>query len=246
MATLTQIRASNAQLTVDTVPKTVVFVGATDGIGKAALTELVSKGFPVNVYIVGRNEVAHQPLLEELRLLNSKAHLVYLEGQISLTAEAARLADEIAQREKEIDALILSPGFLPFLGRQETDEGVELSMAVAYYSRIVFISRLLRQLRAAARPNSKQYSPRIVSILGAGKETADLFLDDLTLKEPGRFSIPNYAGHVGTMTFVAMKRLAEAPENKDVVFVYAHPGAVMTNLFKKSWGDKWDDKAAPP
>lgn len=117
-------------------------------------------------------------------------------------------------------------------------------MAVAYYSRIVFISRLLPQLRAAAGPNSNHYSPRIISILGAGKETADLFLDDLTLKEPGRFNIPNYAGHVGTMSFVAMKRLAEAPENKDVIFVYAHPGIVMTDLVKKSWGGKWDDKAA--
>lgn len=123
-------------------------------------------------------------------------------------------------------------------------------MAVAYYSRVVFISRLLPQLRAAAGPNSNRYSPRIVSILGAGKERADLFLDDLTLKEPGRFSIPNYTGHVGTMSFVAMKRLAEAPENKDVVFVYANPGLVPTDLFKKSWGDKWDDevasRAAPP
>ncbi|KAM0324797.1 hypothetical protein ACHAQA_007763 [Verticillium albo-atrum] len=47
------------------------------------------------------------------------------------------------------------------------------------------------------------------------------------------------------MVTTSMKRFAEYPENKGIVFVHAHPGRVATDLVKKSWGDEWDP-AAPP
>jgi hypothetical protein len=118
----------------------------------------------------------------------------------------------------------------------ETPEGLETSQAVSYYSHIVFITRLLSKIRAAAA--TKTGTTRIINILAAGQETTNIFLDDLTLKSPGRFNIPNYAGHAATTVTLSLKRIAEEPENKDIVFIHAHPGRVSTDLFKKSWGDK--------
>ncbi|KAL2844572.1 hypothetical protein BJY01DRAFT_214871 [Aspergillus pseudoustus] len=255
MAPLSEVRASNNQLSPATVPAVSVFVGATAGIGKAALAELVSTGFPLRTYIIGRDEVAFQPILRELQASNPSATLIFLQGEISLLAEARRLTDIILSRESSIDLLFLSSGFLPFTGRQETAEGIELSTAVAYYSRLVFIRRLLPlvQAQAAARRAtqglSSSFRPRVVNVLAAGAESADLFLDDLQLKEPGRFSVPSYARHVATMTSVSLKRLAEQSENKDVVIIHHHPGLVSTDLFRKSWGDQWDSgkqQAGPP
>lgn len=127
----------------------------------------------------------------------------------------------------------------------ETTERFELSFAVAHYSRFAFISRLLPKLQAAVRTGPGHYRPRVISILAAGYESADLFLNDLTLKEPGHFSIPAYARHVATMVTISMKSFAEQPENQNIVFVHAHPGRVATELLKKSWGDKWDPSAPP-
>ncbi|KAM5353555.1 hypothetical protein ACJ41O_000205 [Fusarium nematophilum] len=217
MSFFTPIRASNALIVEASVPKTAVFVGGTDGIGKATLKDLVSKGFPIKVYIVGRNEAGHRALLDELRALNPKANLIYVQGQISLVADS-----------------------------QQTSEGLEASQVVSYYSHIVFISRLLPQLRGAAKSSA---SARVINVLAAGQESTNLFLDDLTLKHPGHFSIPTYAAHAATTVTLTLKRISEAPENKDIVFIHSHPGKVSTGLFMKSWAGRFDPSkaaAGPP
>ncbi|KAE8383453.1 hypothetical protein BDV26DRAFT_302971 [Aspergillus bertholletiae] len=241
MVPMSEVRASNKQLTAATVPQVAIFVGATAGIGKAALTELVSAGFPLKAYIIGRDEAAFQPTITELHALNPSANFTFLQGKVSLMAETTHLIDIILRREEHIDLLFLSAGFLPFLGRQETSEGIELSTAVAYYSRLVFIRRLLPLLQAAAKPGNGHFPPRIISVLGTGVETTNLFLDDLTLKQPGHFSVPSYTGHVATMTSASLKRLAEQPENKNIVIMHHHPGLVSTDIFKKSWGARWNE-----
>lgn len=120
----------------------------------------------------------------------------------------------------------------------ETAEGIDQSTAVSYYSRQIFIRRLLRLLRAARTHRRDTYAPRIINILGTGYETADLDLDDLTLKEPGRLTIANYISHYGTMTSSTLKRIAEDPENKGIVTIHNHPGHVSTDLLEKSLGGK--------
>ncbi|KAH6995395.1 hypothetical protein EDB80DRAFT_755437 [Ilyonectria destructans] len=227
MSFLGPIRASNALITRANLPKTCVFVGGTDGIGKASLKSLVSQGSPLKVYVVGRNEAAHRPLINELSQLNPQAAFKYVEGQISLVADSQRLADQIAAGEDKIDLLFLSA---------ETSEGLETSQAVSYYSHIVFITRLLSKVRAAAANTTG--TTRIINILAAGQETTNILLNDLTLKEPGHFNIPNFAGHAATTVTLSLKRIAEEAENKNIVFIHAHPGIVSTDLVKKSWGDK--------
>ena len=85
---------------------------------------------------------------------------------------------------------------------------------------------------------------RVLNILAAGEESTDLYLDDLTLKKPGHFSVPAYAKHAATSVTLALKHIAEEEENSDIVFIHAHPGMVSTNLFQKSWGDKYDPESA--
>ncbi|RYN76809.1 hypothetical protein AA0120_g11724 [Alternaria tenuissima] len=240
MSSLKPILASNALIGPQDVPKTAVFVGATDGIGKATLQALVSKGFPTKIYIVGRNKASHRVLLEDLARSNPRATLIFFEGQLSLVADAQRIASQIAAQEDRVDLLFLSSGYLPFTGRKETLEGLEASQVVSYYSHIVFVLRLLPQLRrgSATRP------ARVLNILAAGEESTDLYLDDLTLKKPGHFSVPAYAKHAATSVTLALKHIAEEEENSDIVFIHAHPGMVSTNLFQKSWGDKYDPDSA--
>jgi hypothetical protein len=121
MSSLKPILASNALIGPQDVPKTAVFVGATDGIGKATLQALVSKGFPTKIYIVGRNKASHRVLLEDLARYNPRATLIFFEGQLSLVADAQRIASQIATQEDRVDLLFLSSGYLPFTGRKGKD-----------------------------------------------------------------------------------------------------------------------------
>ncbi|KAM0540402.1 hypothetical protein ACHAPJ_013611 [Fusarium lateritium] len=241
MSFFAPIRASNALITKAIVPKTAVFVGGTDGIGKATLKNLVSKGFPLRVYIVGRNEAGHQALFDDLRTLNPKVNLIYVEGQISMATCLS-----LGAKASIWDTSVAIPESLRLTIPTETSEGLEASQVVSYYRHIVFITRLLTQLRAAAKSSE---SARVINILAAGQESTDLFLDDLTLKRPGRFGIPTFAAHAATSVTLTLKRIAEAPENKDIIFIHSHPGRVGTGLFMKSWAGKFDPSkvaAAPP
>ena len=112
MVSISEIKASNAQISKDTVPQTAVFTGATDGIGKATLTRLISTKVPVKVYVVGRNGEKHKAFLDRLRESNKQAQLIWLEGQLSLLAETKRLCDEIKAHETIIDSLYMSAGFI--------------------------------------------------------------------------------------------------------------------------------------
>lgn len=119
MVTAAQVRQSNAQLTAETTPRTVLFVGGTSGIGKLTLVELVSLGFPVKAYVVGRKatEPAMRPLLEDLRQKNPSAELIWVEGEISLLSETKRICELVKAKEPRLDFLCLTAGYAPFGGR---------------------------------------------------------------------------------------------------------------------------------
>ncbi|GKZ34792.1 hypothetical protein AbraIFM66950_005148 [Aspergillus brasiliensis] len=231
MASISEIRASNARITSETVPHTAVFTGATDGIGKATLTRLVLTKLPVRVYVIGRNGKKHQAFLDELRQSNRHAEITWMEGQLSLLADTKRLCDEIRKHEKSLDCLYLGAGFISSGERIETTEGKSLSLSLTYYSRILMMTQLLPLLDASLN------NPRIVSVLNAGYESSSIYLDDLDLEKPGHFSLSSLTKATSTYTTLSMSRLAQ--ENPHVVFIHHYPGGVNTDAFKKAWGGKW-------
>ncbi|EGU79228.1 hypothetical protein FOXB_10259 [Fusarium oxysporum f. sp. conglutinans Fo5176] len=113
--------------------------GGTAGIGKIALIQLVSLGFPIKVYVLGRNGATQKPFMEQLR-------------------ETSRLCNEIKAHEEKIDHLLLSTAYLPMGPRQETSKGFEKASAVGYYSRLFIITHLLPPLSAAATDPSHNYA----------------------------------------------------------------------------------------
>lgn len=227
---LSQITAANADISPSTVPRVAVFTGATAGIGRAALTNLVSRGHPMRVYVLGRTPSRHAPFLASLRAANPSAELIFLEGQLSLLADTARLAAEIARRETAVDALFLCAGFLPLDDRRDTEEGVDAAMALAFYSRVLLTRLLMPLLRGAP-------SPRVVSILGAGLEKAGVDVDDFERRKPGSWSIKTLGWLPATYTTLAMDRIAR--EEPKVVVIHNHPGSVATDIIDKGLTGAW-------
>lgn len=122
----------------------------------------------------------------------------------------------------------------------ETSEGFETSLALLYWTRILFIAHLLPFLNTASsiRPT---YNPRVISILGAGFEDAAVPLDDLDLRNPQNFSLQKVAKQGATLNTLALARLAADPANHGVVFIHNHPGEVKTEIFKNGWGGMTQD-----
>lgn len=112
MVSISDIKASNARITADSVPRVSVLSGATDGIGKAFLTRLVATKLELRVYVIGRNGDRHKPFLDELRRSNGKADVVWIECQMSQGADIVKACNEIKRRETSIDLLYMSAGFI--------------------------------------------------------------------------------------------------------------------------------------
>jgi len=233
-----EILASNALIndekTTTTEPRLVaVFVGGTSGIGKFTIKALVGTGIGVKIYLVGRksSQEPTKAFIEELRTLNAKAEIIWTEAEVSLLADVRRVCEIIKSNETRVDLLFLSAGYAPFGVRKETAEGHELVQAIEYYSRMLFILRLLPLL-------SKSDVPRVVSVLGGGLEMTYLIdLDDFDLKKPGNFKTWRARPQYIAMTTMTMDKLAS--ENPAITFIHSSPGAVNTGNVRRGWDGNW-------
>jgi hypothetical protein len=113
----------------------------------------------------------------------------------------------------------------------DTKEGLPVSLALGYYSRILFMQHLLPLLKVS--PNRG----RVVSVGGAGMETTHIKVDDLNLEKPGNFSGYRCQLHTVTMLTMGMEQLAE--NNKEVTFIHLSPGLVNTGNLNRGWRDRW-------
>ncbi|CAN9169046.1 unnamed protein product [Alternaria alternata] len=237
MVRISQIKENNAQIDEKSAPRVAVFVGGTSGIGKLTLNAITRLGTRFKAYVIGRqeSEAAFKPFIDELHLANANASIIWVEGQISLLSEVQRVCDRIKRLEGSIDLLFMTAGYVNFSGRHNTSEGLEISHALEFYSRICFTQNLLPLLRSSGRA-------RVMSIRSGGME-GDYFFnaDDLLLEAPGAFGAMASVRHMGNMNTLALERIAQMPENKNIVFMHCHPGGVRTgNLFRGfqegSWG----------
>lgn len=110
MVTYATIKTSNSNITPSTFPHTAVFIGATAGLGELTLQGLARLNLPFKVYVIGRksSEEAFRPVIDELEAANPKAKIIWIEGEISLLAEAKRICEYIKSVETSIDLLFMS------------------------------------------------------------------------------------------------------------------------------------------
>jgi NADP-dependent 3-hydroxy acid dehydrogenase YdfG len=121
MVDIKVFRESNAKFKETNSPGTVaLFVGGTSGIGKGTLIQFVKHANTPTVYVVGRSKSAFSPLLDELQNLNPQSTIIFIESEISLIRNVDKVCEQIKAKEKKLDLIFLSPGFLSFEARQGT------------------------------------------------------------------------------------------------------------------------------
>ncbi|RGP64842.1 beta transducin [Fusarium longipes] len=226
MVLFRDIQASNALINDDTAPRIAVFVGGTSGIGKSTLHALVARGTSIRVYLVGRKSAQErtETFIQEAHTMNTKAEIIWIEGEVSLLADTKRVCEVIKSRENHIDLLFLSTGYAPFTARKDTIEGFEISQTLRYYSRMLFILHLLPLLDAAE-------SPRVISVLAGGMERSAIQLDDIDLKEPGNFNVVKAHTQAADMNTLFLEYLAN--KHLNVTFIHSCPGWVNTGNVRR-------------
>ncbi len=184
MPSFAATRSVNARYKPSYLPVAVI-TGGTSGIGKHIAQALAkyTKG-NAHIILIGRNEAAAKDIVESFPKPSGpdahpdwKHEFVHCDARLMKNVYAA--CKSISSRISRVNFLVLSHGYMDFKGREETEEGIDIKMALRYYSRWVFTQELLPLLRNAG--NAKQKAS-VLTIMGAGWGPK-IDLDDLDLKK---------------------------------------------------------------
>lgn len=126
--------------------KTILFTGASRGMGRFAAVELARLG--AEILVVGHNEARGAAAVQAIRGADGSA--VFLRADMGDAAEVCALADAVLSRNGQIDVLIHSAGgLLPADAR--TREGVDRGFAQNFLGAFL-LTRLLEERLLASAP----------------------------------------------------------------------------------------------
>ncbi|KAF8063237.1 hypothetical protein FPV67DRAFT_1672267 [Lyophyllum atratum] len=228
MPTLTAVRTANAAFKPSYTP-VALFIGGTSGIGQG-LAEAFAQHTKGNAHIVliGRNRAAAEAIIAQFPKPTDGAKYTheFVQCDATLMKNVESVTRELLTRIPKINFLVMSPGIMSTKGRDETEEGIDMKLAVHYYARWKFINNLLPALQKAKEAGEDS---KVLSVLAAGKG-GNIDLNDLGLKKT--FSILNAALAAPTYNDLMMQEFSA--KNPALTFVHSHPGYVRTSLMSSS------------
>jgi NAD(P)-dependent dehydrogenase (short-subunit alcohol dehydrogenase family) len=205
-------------------PRVSLVTGGTDGIGRAVALQLAAGGD--RILFVGRDAERGAEVLSALRAARPGVQHVFLQADLSLLSEAARVADEVGQQTSRLDAAVFCAGVLA-LRPEWTREGLERTFVLNYLSRYLLATRLVPALALAP-------SARLVLVANAGRYPDTLNFSDLQLRRarPGL----HVSGGTQFANDLLAVELADRLRETRIRVSCVYPGLVRTNVFRNARG----------
>ncbi|KAH6659020.1 hypothetical protein BKA67DRAFT_652288 [Truncatella angustata] len=222
-----------------------VFVGGTAGIGEFGVRGLAKthgeSGKGLRVYIMGRNKQAAERIIAESQQLCPQAHFIFVAAKdLALLRDVDQVCEKLVTRERDeaaragqvarVDFLVMTQGVLN-LSRKDTEEGIDETMSLFYYSRMRFIVQLLPLLVESPLP------AHVASILAPGNE-GKFVAEDISCRKPENFGMRITTSHICYMTTFFMEQLATRHPGK-LSLSHVYPGAVITQFGQTGSSPTW-------
>jgi NAD(P)-dependent dehydrogenase (short-subunit alcohol dehydrogenase family) len=176
---IAQIRTQDVAIGWTMKGKTVLFTGASRGMGRFAAIELARRG--AEILVVGHHEARGAAAVDAIRATGGSAE--FLRADMGDAGEVGALAEAVLARYGSIDVLIHSGGGLPPSGAR-TREGVDRGFAQNFLGAFL-LTRLLEERLLASAP---------ARVIAVGSSTHRLVkrLDLDAVMCPGRARMSNY------------------------------------------------------
>ncbi|KAJ4490101.1 NAD-P-binding protein [Lentinula aciculospora] len=220
-SSLSEIKSENAKITFPYLP-VAVFVGGTSGIGRG-IAEAFARYTKGNAHIilVGRNHAAAESIIASFPHPTSlAAKHEFIQCDVTLLKNVRQTTSEILARHYKINFLVLSPGVLTFT-KENTEDGIDRSAALMYYSRWKFIYDLAPALTKAREDNE---DAKVLSVLSAGNGVK-INLDDLELKKASAITRGR-----SLMSYNDIMMDGFAFHFPSISFIHCYPGWVRTPI----------------
>jgi NAD(P)-dependent dehydrogenase (short-subunit alcohol dehydrogenase family) len=196
--------------------RTIAFIGATSGLGRAAADQLAQDGH--HLIFVGRDPKRVQRLAKQLPTA------VVIGADVSTIAGIDQAATQIECAVDHLDALVNNAGVM-IPTRHTTSEGIELNFAVHHLAPYSMTSRLLPLLHAgsgrAVNVNSEGHR---APLFGGGLVSIDL--DDLNMEH----SYEPFLAYSRTKLANLLFTYELQRRHPELSVVAVHPGMVRTDL----------------
>ena len=206
-----------------------VVTGASSGIGKETAKALAAQGW--RVIGIGRDPARSAAAEAEIRAVSRNGQVEFLRADLSLMADAARVAQEIAARTDRVDILVNNAGGMAKT-QIITAEGFDENFASNHLGPFLLTSLLLPLLRHAASQAPKG-SVRILNTSSdAGEMIPALPWDDLQLLQ--NFNSGRSYCNVKLANVMFARGLAKRLAADGIVAHAMHPGFVDSNFINNA------------
>lgn len=215
----------------DTMKKTILITGSTDGIGKEAAFKLAKDGHQILIH--GRNPEKLQSCLAELKEATQADQIQGFVGDLSDISQIDQLCADIRKAVPKLDVLINNAGV--FKSKVEKNSsGIDLRIAVNYIAPYYMTHQLLPILKASEEA-------RIINLSSAAQETVSL--DALA----GRQSLSTQSAYAQSKLALTMWSFYLAKQVPDIGVIAVNPGSLLnTKMVREAYGKFWSpaDKGA--
>jgi NAD(P)-dependent dehydrogenase (short-subunit alcohol dehydrogenase family) len=206
-----------------------VVTGASSGIGKATAKALAAQGW--RVIGIGRDAVRSAAAETEIRAVSRTGEVEFLRADLSLMADAARVAREIAERTDRVDILVNNAGGMAKT-QIITAEGFDENFASNHLGPFLLTARLMPLLRRAASIAPKGS----VRILNTSSDASEMIpglpWDDLQLLK--NFDSGRSYCNVKLANVMFARGLAKRLAGDGIVAHAMHPGFVDSNFINNA------------
>ncbi|HEX7589133.1 MAG TPA: SDR family oxidoreductase, partial [Anaerolineae bacterium] len=203
--------------------KVCLVTGATSGIGAETAKQLAERG--ATVIVVGRNPKKSAATVAQIKRQTGNASVEYLLADLSSQKDIRSLVQQFKSKYARLDVLVNNAGGI-WMTRQESVDGIEMTLAVNHLSYFMLADLLLDTLMASA-------PARIVNVSSSFQWLSFTRLDDLQSRH-GLYIGLNAYNQTKLANVLFTYEIARRLEGTGVTANVLHPGAVRTNLFARN------------
>lgn len=200
--------------------KTIIVTGSNSGIGKEAALNLAKSGH--RVLMVCRDTERSKQAQTEIMAQTDNENVFLFTADLSNPDSIREAAAQIKSQYPKIDVLVNNAGVYK-VKREETQHGVEMSLAVNFLATFMLSQMLLENIEASG-------NGRIVNVVSELYKSGKIDFDNLMLKTGYKAGDAYANSKLATILYTV--ELAKRTQEKGITVNALHPGVLATNAFR--------------